>query len=275
MRIISLCLCFAALVLAGCANTNINGVSSTAAGTAAPKSVVVSDFVFSSDVVALDRGFTARLGRKLGEIPTHERKQKTAERVNDEIVATIVATLRESGLDARVGSEESLTLSDDTLVVSGRLRAVDEGNRTERNVIGFGAGRSGVVADMAVSHFSAAGRKQLMTFTAEAQSRRRPGAVVTAPVGAATSVAIAGITAAGGVAAEKLSADVEAQARSLGRAAGERIVAYAKEQGWLAQRVSALEPEKPARAPSRRRTAAAPKPADKPAAEAPAEEAAD
>lgn len=234
MRLMSVCLCLAALVLTGCANTNVSGTQSVAAsGLRAPKTVVVSDFVFSSDVVALDRGFTARLSRKLGEIPPHERKQKTAERVNDEIVATIVATLREAGMDAKVGSEESLTLSDDALIVTGRLRAVDEGNRTQRNVIGFGAGQSGVVADMQLSHFSGSGKKQLLSFTAEAQSRRRPGAVVTAPIGAATSAAIAGITAAGGVASEKLSADVEAQARSLGRAAGEKIVAYAREQGWI------------------------------------------
>ncbi len=233
MRLISVCLCFAALALTGCANTNITGTKTGGSGLAAPKTVVVSDLAFSSDVVALDRGFTARLSRKLGEIPPHERKQRTAERVNDEIVATVVATLREAGLDARVGSEESLTLSDDAIVVTGRLRAVDEGNRTERNVIGFGAGRSGVVADMALTHFSSAGKKQLMNFTAEAQSRRRPGAAATAPVAAASGAAIAAITAAGGVASEKLSADVEAQARSLGRATGEKIVAYAREQGWL------------------------------------------
>lgn len=234
MRLMSVCLCLAALVLTGCANTNVTGTKSVgASGLPAPKTVVVSDFVFSSDVVALDRGFTARLSRKLGEIPPHERKQKTAERVNDEIVATIVATLREAGMDAKVGGEDSLTLSDEALVVTGRLRAVDEGNRTQRNVIGFGAGQSGVVADMQLGYFSGSGKKQLLSFTAEAQSRRRPGAVVTAPIGAATSAAIAGITAAGGVATEKLSADVEAQARSLGRAAGEKIVAYAREQGWI------------------------------------------
>lgn len=233
MRLISLSLCFVALALAGCANTSISGLSSSASGGTAPKTVLVGDFVFSSDVVALDRGFTARLSRKLGDIPAHERKQKTAERVNDEIVATIVATLREAGLNARIGTEESLSLSDEAVLVSGRLRGIDEGNRTQRNLIGFGEGRSNVVADMQLTKFSSGGKRDLLSFTAEAQSRRRPGAVVTAPIGAATSAAIAAAAAAGGIASEKLSADVEAQARSLGRAAAEKIIAYAKEQGWL------------------------------------------
>ena len=86
---------------------------------------MVSDFVLASEVVALDRGYTARLERKIGSFPTYERKPRTLERVNDEIVASIVATLREAGLDAQPGSEEALTLNDDALVVSGRLRAGD------------------------------------------------------------------------------------------------------------------------------------------------------
>jgi hypothetical protein len=49
----------------------------------------------------------------------------------------------------------------------------------------------------------------------------------------ATSAAISAVTSVGGAAVEKLSADVEAQARSLGRAAAEKIVEYAKQQGWL------------------------------------------
>jgi hypothetical protein len=32
---------------------------------------------------------------------------------------------------------------------------------------------------------------------------------------------------------EILSPDVEAQARQIGRAVGEKVVAFAKEQGWL------------------------------------------
>jgi hypothetical protein len=234
MRLLAVCL--VALALVGCAQTNVTGLTIGYSGAVArPKTIVVSDFVFSSDVVALDRGFTARLSRKLGELPPDQRKQRTAERVNDEIVATIVATLREAGLEAQTGSEEGLSLSDDAVIVSGRLRAIDEGNSTQRRLIGFGAGRSGVVADMALTYVSNGAKKELLSFTAEADSRRRPGAIVTAPIGAATSVAVSAATAVGGVAAEKLSADVQAQARSLGRAAGERIVAYAKEKGWLAK----------------------------------------
>jgi len=226
MRLTSILVCLAALALAGCNTTTSGTVSSFGGKTAKPRTIVVTDFAFASEVVTLDRGFTARLSRKIGEIPPHERKQRTIERVNDEIVATIVATLRAGGLEAKPGSEETLSLSDTALVVSGRLRAGDDS--AKRDAIGFGPGRSGVVADMTVASFSGSGRKTVLTFAAETPSGRRPAA----RGGTANNAAIAAVTAEGGT-AEKLSADVEAQARTLGREAGEKILAYAKEQGWL------------------------------------------
>ena len=89
----SFCGALAGLLLGGC--TVYSGLQTGAAGTEPkPRVVLVSDFSFTSDVVAIDRGYTARLERKVGTYPTHERRQRTTERVNDEIVATIVASLR-------------------------------------------------------------------------------------------------------------------------------------------------------------------------------------
>jgi len=239
MRLISLCA--AALLLAGCASMDIGGTPSGGASPR-PKTIVVSDFVFAAEVVAVDRGYTARLERKIGTFPTHERKQRTLERVNDEILASIVVALREAGLEAQPGSEEGLSLNDDVVVVNGRLRASEQ---AKPNQIGFGAGRGGVVADMTLSHLSSGGKKQLASFAAE--SGRKPAA---AP--ASRNAAIASIVAATGSPSERLSPDVEAQARILGRAAGEKIVAFAKEQGWL---------EKPAAASPAAEGGAEPKPA--------------
>ena len=102
----------AALALAGCANSGgLQGAFG--AVPARPKTIMVSDFVLSSDVAVVDRGFTARLERKIGSFPTFERKPRTIERVNDEIIAAMIATLREAGLDAQAGSEDALSLNDE------------------------------------------------------------------------------------------------------------------------------------------------------------------
>lgn len=215
----------AALALAGCASMG----GGFGGAQPRPKTVVVTDFVLSSDVVVLDRGYTARLERKSGGLATYDRKPRTAERINDEIVASIVATLREGGLDAQPGSEDALTLNDEALVVGGRLRPGEPGSAGKNKKIGFGVGLGGVVADMTVSSFSGRGKQQLLSFSADANGAGKP------PVGKQAAARNAAIAAAltAEKAADKLSPDVEVQARRIGRAAGDKIVAYAKEQGWL------------------------------------------
>lgn len=244
-------LCAVALLLAGCAESNVSrssDVFGTAASSPRPKAIVVSDFAVSPDVLVLDRGFTSRLERKIGAFPTHERKQRTLERVNDEIVATVVATLREAGLDAQPGSEEGLTLSESAMVVNGRLRPSKED--AKKFEAGIGGGHGGVVADITLSSFSGFGKKQLLAFVAEPAGGRAPAG--NAKATAAYNAAIAASLAAAKAAPEKLSPDVEAAARKIGRAAGDKIVGFAKAQGWL---------ETPAGGKSEPATSEAPKPA--------------
>ncbi len=165
----------AGLLLGGC--TVYNGLQTGAAGTEPkPKIVLVSDFSFASDVVAIDRGYTARLERKVGTYPTHERRQRTTERVNDEIVATIVASLREAGLEAQPGAEDAVTLDQSALVVSGGLRPGEPVTAKNKNSFGFGAGRGHVVAAVSASLFSSGSRRQVLTFDVEptaSQARTR------------------------------------------------------------------------------------------------------
>lgn len=226
------------------------------AGGPAPKTFIVSDFVVASEVIAVDRGYTARLERKVGGFPTHERKQRTIERVNDEIVATIVAILRESGLNAQPGSEESLSFDQTVGVVTGRLHPADN---AKPNTVGFGENRGHVRTTMTLSLFASGGKRELTTFTIEPAGLSR--STTNAKLAAARNNAINSVVAAMG-SKERLSADVEANARRIGRVAAERIIAYAQEQAWI------TAPEKPEveAKPERPKPAAAkPKPKPKPA----------
>lgn len=227
MRILTACA--VALLVAGCVDTNSNLASSTlgtSGSSPRPKTIVVADFVVAPEVLLIDRGYTARLERKIGAFPTHERKPRTMDRVNDEIVASIVATLREAGLDAQPGAEEGLNAASNAVVVTGRLRPSDANAR--KNEAGIGGGKSNVTADMTMSSFSSLGKRQLLSFSAEANAKLPSGKAATT-----NNSEIAGVLASLEGAKEKLSSDVEAAARKLGRAAGEKIVAYAKVQGWL------------------------------------------
>ncbi|HUL87530.1 MAG TPA: hypothetical protein VLU23_05035 [Pseudolabrys sp.] len=216
-----------ALGLAGCAG--VGGLQTSLK----PKVVFVSDLTFASEVVAIDRGYTARLERKIGAYPAYQRRQRTEERVNAEIVATIIATLQEGGIAAQAGGEDTLTLDENALVLSGNLRPNQTVTEKNKNNFGFGAGRGHIVASMTGVLFSAGGKREVLAFNAEVVAGKRDPAVPP-KIAAARNATINSLVAASGGPTERLSPDVEGLARGLGRKIGERVLAFAKEQGWNA-----------------------------------------
>jgi hypothetical protein len=192
MRLLHLSI--AALLLAGCAEQggSFGSFGSFGGPAPRPKTIAVSDFIFAEGVAAVDRGFTARLEHKVGAFPTFERKQRTNERVNDEIVASIVASLREAGFEAQPGNEDAFP---EAVVVSGRLRPADLA-AAKKNQVGFGSGRSGVIADMTVTR----SKRQLLAFAAGGE--KRPSAPAAGKLVASRNVAIADSLAASKAAAE-------------------------------------------------------------------------
>ena len=231
MRALALCLSVAALALAGC-QTDGMGLSSNASAPK-PKAVIVTDFAMSPDITVIDRAYTVRLSRKEGsDLPFHLRKERTLERVNDEIVAPIVATVRAAGLDAAPGSADSVSLKDEAVIGSGRLRGGDGPDKKGKGA-GIGDGRGGVVADMTLERTGTFGKKQLASFTAAPQAKAKVDA-------ASVDAALTAESRAAG----RLSPDVEAQVRAIGRGIGDRIVGYAREQGWLGAVAPPPEPEK-------------------------------
>lgn len=227
MRFTSLCLCLTALALSGCAGNNVN-LDGFAGGTASPKpkTIVVSDFVVAQDVPAIDRGFSTRQESKGGNFPLLERRQRTLERVNDEVLATIVVSLREAGLDAEPA--EGAVLKEGAVRLSGRLHAPEQGKRLSPAQLGFGQGRGRVVADMALSQ-TGFGKHSSFDFSVDLQNGFKP---LNGKAAAAHNEAIAAVLATEGADPEKLSPDVEGQARRLGGAVAQQVIAYAKEQGW-------------------------------------------
>jgi hypothetical protein len=226
--------CLIAPAILGCASTSVPVAQTSVGGAPArPKTVFVDNFVISPDVTVVDRDFTALLDRKLGNQTSDVVKALAAKRVSDEVVATIIVILHyEAGLNTQPGSDVEIGPKDGALVITGQLHAVDQGSRPQRNPVGFGVG--GVaVADITVSQVSAGTKKQLVTFTAQAQRERQSGAVITGPAAAARKAEISAVLASKSSLDVNLSPNLEAQARGLGRAVADKIVAYAMQQGWV------------------------------------------
>ena len=247
MRYLAFSAALAALALAGCVDTGSSGTLGLSNQAPRPKTVVVSDFTFASELVVIDHGFSTRLERKAGDYPILERRQRTAERVNDEIVATIVAILREAGLQAQPGNEQGLSSTDNVVLVTGRLRAADEGKdkKGAPKYAGFGPGRSGVVANMNLWRFAWGSKKAVFTFVAEGPRNRQARAARNAKASPSREADIAAALEAENAALEKLSPDVQAQARGLADAIGVQIVAYAKTQGWVNEAPAVAEATPP------------------------------
>jgi len=227
-RSLAVLACFTALALTGCAES---GGGMFASADSRPKSVLVADFVAASEVTATDNGFNTRLERSGGHYPILERRQRTLARVNDEIIAAIISDLRMAGLAAQPGNETNLGFGEDALLVTGRLHPPAHKPAAQ---VGFGPGRGNVIADMTLTRVSAARRVKVSDLSTDIQSGRKipPGnkeAVAT------RNTTIAEVLKVENALPEKLSPDVEVQARALGRAIAEKIVAYAKQHDWMAK----------------------------------------
>jgi Domain of unknown function (DUF4410) len=212
-----------ALGSAGCTTSNVNVASYFGAGPAKPTTIVVSEFEVSPGAVSVERGLAPSYRRKLGKVTPDQLKAELATAVNEAVSEAMVATLVDGGLPATAGSSETANSADPIVVVSGRIRKVDDKDRMKRRLSGLPPIRSNVTAEVQVSQQAAGARKELIAFVGEPDSK--PSAT-TAPATAPTTTASTG-------ASEKLTAGVAAEARRIGNNSANRILAFATEQGWI------------------------------------------
>ena len=208
----------AALLLAmtACSPARVQSVQTYSGSTLPrPSVVVVSDFAVTPTDVKLDSGVGSRLKSLFSNSTEDEKQTETGRKVAAAVSKTLVKEIEKLGLPVIQADAASATAGN-TLVVTGQLLSIDEGNRTRRNLIGLGAGRSSVQADTQLYYRSAGTRPQLVaSYEADTESGRKPGAAETMGVGAATdAVGRMAVTSAGtSVASETLSADVDDSAR--------------------------------------------------------------
>jgi len=122
------------------------------------------------------------------------------------------------------------------LLVKGQLVSIDQGNRTERVVIGLGAGRSDVQTHVQVFLDRAGDDQDIEQLDISAKGSRKPGAAETLGVGAlAGDLVVSGaITVAGTVASESFGGTVEADARRTAGKVVDELEAFFDRQGWIA-----------------------------------------
>jgi hypothetical protein len=149
----------------------------------------------------------------------------------------LVARIRDLGLPARRVARGSV-LPSDAVAVTGLFLDVDEGNRLQRTVLGFGAGQSKVDAKVELYAPSSSGPTKLLDFTTHADSGSMPGALVTGGAGAAASGGMTAGAAAANVAASGVKgyrSQVEQMAARSADQAVSYLSQYFAKQGWIPQ----------------------------------------
>jgi hypothetical protein len=75
----------------------------------------------------------------------------------------------------RVPPDSDRPLYDNTLLITGRLTRVDEGNRLTRIAFGLGAGESRLTTEVHVFRVNHGERAEVLSFTTHADSGKMPG----------------------------------------------------------------------------------------------------
>lgn len=225
----------AALLAVACAPTNVQTTFEREGPAPRPERILVYDFAVAPDEVQLDRGLSAELEQMAKGTPRTQQElqigRAAAKALSDELVKKIT----DMGLPAQrvVGVPANWA---NAVLVEGQFLSIDEGNRTERVVVGLGAGRSSVRTDVQIYEARGTQLVRLADFMTDAKSGYKPGAAETMGMGAAAGdlAVSAAVTAVGTVASEALGVNAQADARRTAADVAEKLKAYFVQQGWIA-----------------------------------------
>jgi hypothetical protein len=231
-------LTFMVLALAfGCGPTNVKQEKMTTTKLQRPDHILVYDFAVSPTEVELDKGLSADLMQKYQQYKGSSRTAeeiKVGHKVADSVAEELVNKISSYGLMA----ERAFGLPQakgKVLMVKGQLLSIDEGNRTERVVIGLGAGRTDVQANVQVYEITPEGMQVVDSLRGTAKSGRKPGMGEMMGLGAIAGHLLASTVVSGTLsgATEMTSATVEADGKRLAEKIAADLGKFFIEQGWI------------------------------------------
>jgi Domain of unknown function (DUF4410) len=221
-------------LLTGC--TQSSSQIETSAELPRPQVVVVQDFAVWPGEVQLDPGLSGTIDETLGanQLPPRTAKeQQIGHQVASALADELVVEIRDLGLPAQRGSGLPPGMATG-LIISGQFVSVDQGNRTERVVLGLGAGRSDVRVRAQVFDVSPAGRRLVDEIEVDAKSGLQPGMAETMGLGALTGHFLTATLVSGTlqVADESLGTSVVVDSNRAAKGIAKQLAGYFAEQGW-------------------------------------------
>lgn len=210
-----------------------------------PATTVVYNFTVPGDVITIDNSPAARLSARS---PIAARRQGTtgndldpagvAANVQTVFSQTLVNELNKTSIPTTLGSTDAASdLPASTLTVRGDFTTVNEGNKTQRVMIGLGRGASDVQAHVTVSQVTASAPIVLAEFNLNSESGKKAGAAATMGVSGASSVATSQVT--------DNKDTVEGDTSRMAKAVAKEIENIMAAQGWIAAPAQPSAPATP------------------------------
>jgi hypothetical protein len=198
--------------------------------------VIVERFAVAPGEVQLDQGLSTEIEQAMraqAGAPRSAQEAEAGRKVADAIADKLVVEIQDMGLRAQRGSGVPPGVQD-ALLIKGQLVSIDEGNRTERVVIGLGAGRSDVRANVQVYEVTPAGRRLIDTIEVDGESGLTPGMAESLGVGGITGhVAVAALVSGGvQVADETVGASVVADADRAAKGIAKQLAILFGRERW-------------------------------------------
>lgn len=222
-------------ILGGLGCTTVKTVSSyDGAQLPRPDIILVNTFAYSPSQVKLMRGITPELEQAIKGTPRTAAELNVGGKVANVLAEHLVKEIRAMGLPADRALGEPQTLGN-TYAVEGQFLSIDEGNRTERVVIGLGLGRTDVKTLVQFYRDSDGGQQLVEKLDVTAKSGRKPGMAEMMGVGGlAGNLAVSAVVSSTlAVGSEKFSATVEADAARTARNVAKKLKEFFVTQGWV------------------------------------------
>jgi hypothetical protein len=194
-----------------------------------PEKTVVYDFTMSPDVITMDVSAAARLHRRRMARKGSDddmSPEAVARQVQVSFSKELLSQLQKLPVPVEMAVDPETGVPANTLIIYGEFTSVNEGNKSQRVMLGFGAGASDVQADVRISLITAARPLVLSEFKLKPQSGKKPGAAAT--MGAGTAA-----TAAAGSIGDK-KATVQGDAARMAKAVAKQIADLMVAQKWIA-----------------------------------------
>ena len=202
-----------------------------------PVQIAVRDVTFYSSSVSENASPLHRAAELLRSSSAEERRIEIGRGAAAGLSAQAVKRLNKIGLPAvRVPRDSDMPLYDNTLLVTGRLNQVDEGDRFTRIALGLGAGESRLTTEVHVFRVMHGERAEVLSFATHADSGKMPGILPSMGVGELVLGPINLITAIKDAASsgqQIYSSQIEYLAGKTADQVADYLSQYSADEGWI------------------------------------------